>query len=236
MNEEMIPILMVGLSIGIVIISIVIGINYSKKQKETLKQTAMKLGLNFTDGMSAMDGGNAFQGQLPQGVNMGQVQSMMKNPVFSALMSLNSSWNLSGKYNNVPVRVYYETRGSGKSRTSYTIFEAQFTGPEGSGMVISREGFFSGIGKALFKMQDIQTGNMELDKMALIKGKDEMAVKTFLSNPSNQHAVMDIFRSLRDVQIFENVVHVEYVGTYVKYERLKEELDRLVMKVAAFRK
>ncbi len=67
---------------------------------------------------------------------------------------------------NIDIRVY----GNGKNQQTYTRVEAELPRETPEDLLISKEGFFSGVGK-LFGVQDIQVGIPKVDEAFIIKGR-----------------------------------------------------------------
>jgi len=73
------------------------------------------------------------------------------------------------------------TVSNGKSSTTYTRIRAPFVSNKGFHFKVYKKGIFSDLGKIL-GMQDIITGNQELDENFIIKGNDEEMVKALFSS------------------------------------------------------
>ena len=78
---------------------------------------------------------------------------------------------------------YTVTTSTGKTTTSttYTRMRAPFINKDGLYFKISREGFFSSIGK-FFGMQDIEIEDPFFDKQFVIKGNDPEKIKLLLAD------------------------------------------------------
>lgn len=73
------------------------------------------------------------------------------------------------------------SRNSGKHSTTYTRLRVPFVNKDGLHFDISREGFFTAIGK-FFGMQDIQVNNTYFDDNFLIKGNEEEKIRQLLDD------------------------------------------------------
>lgn len=73
------------------------------------------------------------------------------------------------------------TESYGNSMMTYTRMRTPFVNPGGFRFKIYKEGFFSGIGKALGG-QDIEVGDPDFDGAFVIKGNDEERVRQLFQN------------------------------------------------------
>ena len=71
--------------------------------------------------------------------------------------------------------------GTTTTSTTYTRMRAPFVNKDGLYFKISREGFFSSIGK-FFGMQDIEIGDPFFDKQFIVKGNDPEKIKLLLAD------------------------------------------------------
>ena len=68
-----------------------------------------------------------------------------------------------------------------------------FSQPLGLQLHIYPESLASKAGKLLLRLQDVTTGNQELDPLLMIKAKDESAAQRKLDRPSTQEALLTLF-------------------------------------------
>lgn len=209
----------------IVIIAAVVGIFYllyyfEKKQIEKLKNVAEKFGLLFTSGK--------------------ELRAQMKNEIQNSglgvldftkrMQLLGRRWDMSGTYNSVKVHIYPILRQQGRRAVAYTKVVALFKKNFNAGLQISKEGFFSKMGKALGG-QDLQTGNEEFDKKFIIKGTNESVILALLQKPEVQKAISDLFAANGDAFINDEGFGIERLGTITKEEVYRSLLDQLAMAV-----
>ena len=74
------------------------------------------------------------------------------------------------------------TTGTSTTTTTYTRMRAPFINKDGLYFRITREGFFSSIGK-FFGMQDIEIGDPFFDDKFIIKGNNPEKIKLLLAEP-----------------------------------------------------
>jgi hypothetical protein len=185
---------------------------WQKKENEKLKQAAVELGFQFESGAD-------------QEIRIPYVPDFLK-PLFTFAKS-ESSWKMTGVVDGIPIVVYPVVRGSGKNKRSYTVVEASYRKAPPSSFKITREGFFSKIGKAVFHMQDIQIGNPEFDRRVAIKGSDPFRLVRLLSHPALQKGILDALDFHSGIMITEAGVHFEQREILTDVTRYREILQRL---------
>ncbi len=93
-----------------------------------------------------------------------------------ALSLMYDGEKISGMVGGVALSVQVEVRGSGKSRTEYTVFILRLADNLPAGLWIAAEGFLSKVTKYLGS-QDVQLGIPELDPKLMVKGKNEDEIR-----------------------------------------------------------
>lgn len=155
---------------------------------------------------------------------------------FKALFHNSSVCDLFGKYNDVEVKLYSETRGSGNSQTTYYIIKAFFEKDLSLGLSVYKEGFLSKIGK-IVGTQDIQIDWNELDDLVMIKGNNEQKViDLFNRRVGFKEAVRDLFSNKMngDFQIDDRSVIYEKPSTFLnKPDFVVSLLDNMTKVVTA---
>lgn len=99
--------------------------------------------------------------------------------------------SMSGTRDDIQCVVDIEVRGSGKHKRTYTRMSAHVPGDLPPGLVVSKEGMLSGIGK-FFGAQDIEIGDQTFDDACLIKGDDVDGVIVLFQDPKRRNAVWDL--------------------------------------------
>ena len=175
-----------------------------KKEKETLRSIARTLGFTFSEPESR-----------------------------SSFVRLIGDWEMKGTYNRIPVRIYGK-RVSGQKHSSESTFIDAIAncGPRGQ-LVITRETTLSRIGGALFGLQDVTTGNADLDRLVVIKGVPTHTVERIVGNPKLQRELARLFEH-------EGLIHVDLHGAHYRRSRvftdeqsLRVLLDALTRTAAA---
>lgn len=139
----------------------------------------------------------------------------------------NPSGGLSGNVNGIFCNVSTVTRGSGKNRSTYTVYTAYVGASLPNGLSLTREGFFSKVGK-MFGGQDIQTGDRRLDDSLIIKGQDTNGIVRLLTIPQVRDALMYFVARHPGMVINSGSLYFEEHGTATKRDRMSAAIDDLV--------
>jgi hypothetical protein len=129
-------------------------------------------------------------------------------------------WEMKGKWNGVPVRVYSEKDNSNSGR--YTVVRADTENNRKLGLHIVAERFLSTVGN-----KDITIGNEELDKMILVKADDLDQAKMVLMSPTLQDAILQAFKFSRAIKIEDQSVTFYHPGNLQDEEKLRAALDHV---------
>lgn len=115
---------------------------------------------------------------------------------------------VTGAYRGHTLTLDTFTRGSGKSRTTYTRIVLFVNNAANIYLTLYQESVFSKIGK-FFGMQDIQVGDEEVDRRFIIKGR-----------PENFAASLFTSISLRERLLQARVLNVEVDGRELTFEQV----------------
>jgi hypothetical protein len=102
-------------------------------------------------------------------------------------------------FENITIVLDTYTVSTGKSSATFTRIRAPFVNESGFNFRVYNASIFSGMAKAL-GAQDIEIGDDAFDKEFMIKGNNELAVKTLISNPR----IKELFMSLPKVDLRVN--------------------------------
>jgi hypothetical protein len=178
--------------VGFFVAAVVAMVYMQKATVAAMKKLAAELGYEFT--------------------GAGSDASPDVHPVLASLASAFGSWRIEGREGGARVRIYTITRGSGKSRTTYTVVDMSAPSPVQGTLKIAREGFFSKIGKTVFGTQDIQAGDEAFDKAVIVKGSDEAAVKGLLSSSALRDAILRAITTYPTLEIANGELKFERQG------------------------
>jgi len=118
-----------------------------------------------------------------------------------------SPMRVTGTYRGHPLTLDTFTRSTGKNSTTYTRIQMGANNPSALSLAIYDENVLSKVGKAL-GMQDIQTGDDELDRRFTIKGQPEPMIASLFTSIG-----------LRQKLLQARSVHVEVRGQQVYWQQ-----------------
>src|SRR5688572_19929735 len=133
--------------IGFVLVTGYAAWNRRRGEKETLRSIARTLGFTFSESKTG-----------------------------NRVVRMIGGWEMAGTYNRIPVRIYGK-KVPGEERSSESTFiDATANCSTKFELVITRETTVSRIG-GLFGLQDVTTGNEDLDRRVVVKGVPTHVVK-----------------------------------------------------------
>jgi hypothetical protein len=141
-------------------------------------------------------------------------------------------WRLEGSRSGYAVALFLESRGSGKSRTSYTVIEAALNKPLPFDFQAGKEHALLILGKTLFRMQDIEVGVAAFDAAVRLRGENTEAVKALFSDPILRNALLQALESHPEISLSASKAHWEVPGSLLDEAKIDEVLD-LVASLAA---
>ncbi|MHC4840069.1 MAG: hypothetical protein ACYTDT_03780 [Planctomycetota bacterium] len=140
---------------------------------------------------------------------------------------------LSGNVNGIYVHVNTVTRGSGKNRSTYTVYSAFSGASMPQGLSLTREGFFSKVGK-MFGGQDIQVGDRRLDDGLIIKAQDAQGTIALLRIPQVRDALLYFVARHPGMVVNGQNLSFEEHGVASKMDRMSAAIDDLVYLTKTF--
>jgi hypothetical protein len=199
-----------------------------KSAHKKMQELAMKLGLQFEDSphLKEIETRMASMNQQQTTVSPKVLEYVSKAIEFA--LPLFYQWQLSGKWNDVPVRIYSETDKKNSAR--YTVVRADTENARAIGLHIVAERFLSTLGN-----KDITIGNEELDKLILIKTDDPDHAKMLLMSPYLQDAILQAFKFSRAIKIEDQSVTFYHPGNLQNEEKLRAALDHVSRTALALR-
>jgi hypothetical protein len=131
---------------------------------------------------------------------------------------------VTGTYRSHPLTLETFTRGSGKSRTTYTRIVLFVQNPANVYLALYQESVFSKIGK-FFGMKDVQVGDEEIDRRFIIKSQPESFAASLATSISLRQRLLEA-RKL-NVEVDGREVTFEQVGLLTDGEYLRFLFDLL---------
>lgn len=196
-----------------------------KKQKGKMRETAARLGLEFSesDPLVAIIRERSQRAVYtgPRGNNAGfDFQTVIRN-----IARTFAPWQVGGKYNGYQVVIRTEKR----DKKSYTVVQLSFAKPLGLGLNIVVGNFLSKVGKNLFGKTSITTGNPEMDDKIYISGKDEMRVKYLAKRPDTQNALINLYKKYPGARIDDNGIIYKKSGFAGDFMELQTILNSMAV-------
>ncbi|MEZ5991780.1 MAG: hypothetical protein R3E76_05455 [Planctomycetota bacterium] len=126
-------------------------------------------------------------------------------------------------------------RGSGKNRSTYTQYHVGINAPMPQGLSLTKEGFFSKVGK-VFGGQDVQIGDRAIDDAFIIKAGDMLGAHNLLSLPPVKKALLYTIARHPGLRVSDRNILVEHngmTGDLRKIEGVFEDLTYLALTLDA---
>jgi hypothetical protein len=202
--------------IGGILVAIPIIRRSLRRHNERMRQVADELGFTFHGAGDETPGATEPNGR-------------------QRFMQLIKPWRLTGARDDVAVAIYLESRGSGKSRTTYSIVEASFPRPLAFTLRVGRETAMARFGKAVFGLKDIEVGSEQFDAAVRIKGNDPDRIVRVFSSTGVQDRILAALEASPTVTVTEKAALWEKRGTVEKAETYQQAMTLVVPIVRALK-
>lgn len=138
-------------------------------------------------------------------------------------------WSLSGRFNNVRVHVRPVSKSTSGGGAGHTETQAQafFDPPFQIGLKITHESLISRLAQKLTGKRDIQTGNVELDKLIHLEARDVDAALLLLADPQTQQTLLNAYAKYPCPVITDIAIQVDHYGFIADADTLRKSLDSL---------
>ena len=143
----------------------------------------------------------------------------------TASSSLWSGSSMSGRVRDIDVRVHTEQRGSGDSRSTYTVYEVNFFS-DGPAVSIKRERGL-GIMKRLLRTTDVVVGDPAFDDALVIDGPDAEAIGDFLT-PTRRRAIYGLMQAWPMAELTASHIVVAKRRVETNADAIVSTVNRLV--------
>jgi len=213
LTSVIIPVIFVVSILG----SIPLIYRYLRRHHERMRRVADELGFSY-------NGPGAEPPGTPEAASPGQ-----------RFMQALKPWRITGMRDDVAVAIYLETRGGGRSKTTYSIVEASFPQPLPFTLRVGKETAFARLGKAVFGLQDIEVGVEQFDRAVRIKGSDPDRIRGVLSGTGVQDRIVTALEASPTVMVTETAAHWEKRGTIEAAETYRQAMDLVVPIVRALK-
>ena len=210
--------------IGVFPLMLYIGYLGRQKQKAKMKDIAMKLGLQLSEGQlfQQMNG-------RPQNIHTARdfntyqaSQKLAGNSFVKDLIAMMSPLSLTGKYKGYEVKVTVIKR----DKTTYTEFKTAFPRPLGLGLKINANSLLLKqfiLGK---KGKEVQSGNEPFDKKIQVTGSDPLKIK-YLLTLENQRSLLDLFSAHPAATVDDFGISISVRGFTDDHMKCSAVLDRM---------
>ncbi len=138
------------------------------------------------------------------------IQVAKKNGLFCRAGGWAGETTMSGKFSGHTVSVRRETRGSGNSRSTYTVYKVRYRERAAVDFELRAEGMWGSIRK-LLGSQDIQVHDRTFDDAVLVKGRRAHKIVKYLT-PERRARVLSILSSERSCVITGSSLRLERRG------------------------
>ena len=166
---------------------------------------ATVLGFEFLEGVEAVKRSVSATSEASVMESYEKLPSPLRSLVEKA-----ASFVIVGTVDGARIAIHLESRGSGKSRTTFTVVRAEYPRPLPFELRIGYEGALTRLGKVLFGLRDVEIGDEEFDRAIRIKTVDEAAAKLIFARPEARAAILGL------VSLSKTAFAT---GSYVQWER-----------------
>lgn len=151
----------------------------------------------------------------------------------SNFLRLIGEWEMSGRYNRVPVRIYGKKASGSKSNTELKCIDATANCRTKFELLITRETLLSRVGGAVFGLQDVPTGNDDLDRSIVVKGVPSHVVKRVVDHQKLQREVARLFEHDGLIYVDLHGVHYRQARSFADEQALRPLLESMTRTASA---
>jgi len=207
----------VFISFGTSALAIWFALNWKSKNRERARELALNLGLSYSEGLEAAEATALERGHENYSAKMEALP-----PFLRRLLDKFAPWRISGEYSGVQVRIFPETRSTGKSSTTWLVVRALFRDTIPYKLRAGKESLFDKLGKTLFGLQDVEVGDFAFDEAIRIKASDPVSASLLFSRPKTREALLSL------LSVWPGVV---VTSECIQWERIigKKAMDEVPM-------
>ena len=154
----------------------------------------------------------------------------------SNFVRLIGGWEMAGTYNRMPVRIYGKKVPGQESSSESTFIDATATCSTKFELMITRETTASRMAGALFGLQDVKTGNEDLDRRVVVKGVPNHVVKRVIDHPDLQRELLRLFEHDGSIHVDLHGAHYRQSASFKDAQAVRPLLDALTRTAAALEK
>ena len=135
---------------------------------------------------------------------------------------------ITGTADGVRITIFYESRGAGKSHTTYTVIRADYPKPLPFELHIAHEGWFIRLGKSLFGLRDLELGDEAFDRAVRIKTNNDDAARVVLANPVARATILGMLALAGDTSATNACAQWERAGRWSDPSNIRPVIAALV--------
>lgn len=175
-----------------------------RNEKDTLRRIARTLGFTFSE-----------------------------PPTKSNFLRMIGEWEMKGTYNRVPVRIYGKKPSDRERSSEVTFVDATAKCATKFELMITRETTLSRIGGSVLGLQDVTTGNADLDNRVVIKGVPTHVVQRITGKPKLQQELVRLFEHPGLIHVDLHGVHYRQGNSFTDEQNLRTLLDAMTRTASA---
>jgi len=210
--------------IGVFPLMLYLGYLGRQKQKAKMKDIAMKLGLQLSEGQLFQQMSSQPQ-RLSNAREFNTYQASQKlagNSFLKELVAMMTPLSLTGKYKGYEARITVVKR----DKTTYTEFKTAFPRPLGLGLKINANSLLLKQFILGQKGKEVQSGNEPFDKKIQVTGSDPLKIK-YLMTLENQRSLLDLFSDHPATKVDDQGISVSVRGFVDDYQKCSAVLDKM---------
>jgi len=216
--------------IFIVFAALIVFIGVTVSRRRTRRVRMGKINLATALGFELLEGREAVRRLIPGNAPPSAMEDYekMPGPLRRLFESSASGSCIAGTVDGARITIYLESRGGGKSRSTYTVVRADYPKPLPFELHIAYEDTFTRLGKALFGLRDVVTGDEKFDRAVRIKAGDEANAKVALGNPDTKAAILGLIAPSREAIATNACAQWERQGIRFDPSRMRAVIAALV--------
>lgn len=208
--------------------------------RQAWEQLATELGFEFKEGLRAYLESDAVRrleadGSDPQQARaLEQARHMLDNPLVMSILDKLFFGVVTGRHRGHEFTLAHgSSTAGGKNQSQSVHISLLFQRPEKNGLLLAPETFFTRAGHALFRTQDLTTGNAELDRLVVVKATAEAAVRRLLADRPTQDALIALFRDGAEWKVTDEGIRWRRAGGTLSAAEARPLMDRMAATAAA---
>jgi hypothetical protein len=192
-------------------------------RRERWAALAAELDFEFKVGVRAFLQSAAGRRELEERAKRGEIPSadltFLENPLIMKMIELIFDGAIVGTHREHEFTLFpaSQARTSRSGSTRYSTVTTFF-----------KESYALEVGKILFFLQDIQLGEAQLDKLVMIKGNDELAVKRLLDSRRVRDQLISMYTESSGFTIRDFGIKHQEVAEVISRDRALHLMDQMV--------